>query len=492
MAKKVEVFPQGTPRTRRRAVVLPAAVLPAAVLAACGGQGAEGQPQLPAQNQRVEWWAPATGALKPTFDNLVAAANASGRRLQVEVTPESVGITDASRAKFTAAVAAGAPPDLIFVDRYLVRSFGAVQMIGSLEGYVKGSRTFKAGDFWPYLIKDVTWKEALWGTPFSTDVRAFYWIKAAFADAGLDPEKGPATWDAVEAASDRLLKRGGDGSLTRVGFVPHWGNPPTFYSFFLYLWQSGGEFLTPDENRPAFNSAPGLQALEWMVRQVTKVGGMPALQPLTTGFEAGPGRDVFTVGRLGMQYHTSSAKATYEQNVPDVRFGIGPLAAAPLGRAADELRRGLRPEHPRGGAGARRRLAPERVPGHEGAPADLVAGARRDPGPAGRGHRRGVPGGRSGAQGLRRRAGTGRQVGADHPRHRGRAQRLRQGVHRGHQRREAAARRPQHSSNPGAGGAGPAQAVPLSIRASARHHRGGTETGDRSAGDRSTGGTARA
>jgi ABC-type glycerol-3-phosphate transport system substrate-binding protein len=59
---------------------------------------------------------------------------------------------------------------------------------------------------------------------------------------------------------------------------------------------------------------------------------MRALQPLSTGFEAGPGRDVFTVGRLGMQYHTSNAKTTYEQNVPDVRFGIGPLPLPSGGR----------------------------------------------------------------------------------------------------------------------------------------------------------------
>ena len=189
-----------TTSTRPRAVTrragLAAAALPAAlaVLPACAREATGTEPKLPDQKERVEWWAPASGALKPTFDNLVAAANASDRQLNVEVTPQSIGITEESRAKFTAAVAAGTPPDLIYVDRYLVRSFGALGMINSLEGHVKRSRSFKAGDFWPYLIKDVTWKDGLWGAPFNTDVRVFYWSKSAFAESGLDPEKPPVTW----------------------------------------------------------------------------------------------------------------------------------------------------------------------------------------------------------------------------------------------------------------------------------------------------------
>jgi ABC-type glycerol-3-phosphate transport system substrate-binding protein len=313
---------------------LAAAALPAlpALLAACGPQATAPEPKLPDQKQRVEWWAPASGAIKPTFDSLVAAANASDRQLTVEVTPQSIGITEESRAKFTAAVAAGTPPDLIYVDRYLVRSFGALGMIGALDGYVKRSRSFKTGDFWPYLIKDVTWKEGLWGAPFNTDVRVFYWSRAAFADSGLDPEKPPATWDAVEAASDRTVKRNPDGSLARAGFVPPWGNPPALYAFFLYLWQKGGEFLSADENKPAFQSAAGIDALGWMVKMVAKQGGGQALTPLSTGFESGPGKDVFTVGRLAMQYQTSSAKAIYEENVPDVRFGLGALPLPAGGR----------------------------------------------------------------------------------------------------------------------------------------------------------------
>ncbi|MBI3972003.1 MAG: ABC transporter substrate-binding protein [Chloroflexi bacterium] len=328
MNRSTFVEPTGrSSRITRRTGTGLAAAAPLVLLAACGPQ-ADTKPKLPKEKQRVEWWGPAN----PAVDAVVAAANASDRQLDVQMTPQSVGITDASRAKFTAAVAAGTPPDLVYVDRYLARSFGALKMIGPLDASIKRSKSWKAEDFWPHLIKDVSWKGSIWGTPFTTDVRAFYWNKALFMDAGLDPDRPPATWDAVEAAADRILKRQADGSLERVGFVPTWGNPPTFYAFFLYLWQAGGEFLSADENKPAFNSPEGLRALEWMVKQVTKVGGLKAVQPLTTGFQAGPGRDVFTIGRLGMQYHTSSIKAVYDQNVPDVKIGVGPLPLPSGGR----------------------------------------------------------------------------------------------------------------------------------------------------------------
>jgi ABC-type glycerol-3-phosphate transport system substrate-binding protein len=320
------------PSSTRRTLVRAAAWTPALFLAACGAQESAGPARLPAQKERVEFWVPATGALKTTFDSLIGAANASDRQLDVQVTPQGVGIAEDSRAKFTAAVAAGSPPDLIYVDRYLVRSFGALGMIGSLQDRARRSASFKPADFWPYLIKDVTFKDGVWGAPFNTDVRALFWNKGAFADAGLDPERPPATWDAVEVAADRLLKRDASGGIARAGFVPHWGNPPGLYAFFLYLWQSGGEFLSADENKPAFNDAAGLRALEWMVKQVTRAGGAQVLQPLATGFEAGPGRDVFTTGRLAMQYQVSSSKPIYEENVPDVKFGTGALPLPAGGR----------------------------------------------------------------------------------------------------------------------------------------------------------------
>jgi multiple sugar transport system substrate-binding protein len=309
--------------TSRRQALL--AVLSGASLAACAPPGRDEPAKLPVTKERVEWWVPATGAIKPTVDRLVDMANASGRQLEVAVTPQAVGIAEESRAKFTTAVAAGTPPDLIYLDRYLVRSFGALGMIVPVDGFMKRSQTVKPADLWPYLIKDVTWKDQLWGVPFNTDVRAFYWHKASFADSGLDVNAPPATWEALEAAADRVLRRNADGSLARAGFVPVWGNPPSFYAFFVYLWQAGGEFLTPDENRPAFHGPEGLRALEWMVRQVARVGGMRALAPLTTGFEGGPGRDVLSVGRVGMQLGTSSVKQIYEENVPDVALGVGAL-----------------------------------------------------------------------------------------------------------------------------------------------------------------------
>jgi len=319
--------------TRRRLILLgTAAPGLTALLAACGSPLSSSEPVRPAQKELVEWWAPATGTLKPPIEDLVARANASNRQIDVTVTPQSIGITEESRAKFTAAVAAGTPPDLIYVDRYLVRSFGALQLIGSLDSNFKSSKTVKADEFWPHLIKDVTWRGSIWGTPFTTDVRVLYWHKALFADSGLDPDKPPTTWDGVESMADRLVKRNIDGTLERVGFVPHWGNPPSFYSYFLYLWQAGGEFLSPDESKPAFNSPEGLRALEWMVRQVQKVGGTKALMPLTTGFDSGPGRDVFSVGRLGIQYHTNNTRQVYRQALPDLKFGVGALPLPSGGR----------------------------------------------------------------------------------------------------------------------------------------------------------------
>src|SRR5205823_5743193 len=93
---------EDTMALRRRYVLGGLGPASLALAAACGGSpAADTGAKLPAQKQHVEWWAPATGALKPGIDALVAAANASNRQLDVQVTAESVGIADESRAKFT-------------------------------------------------------------------------------------------------------------------------------------------------------------------------------------------------------------------------------------------------------------------------------------------------------------------------------------------------------------------------------------------------------
>ena len=49
--------------------------------------------------------------------------------------------------------------------------------------------------FYPAFLKNGEINGHTWGVPFQRSTIVLYWNKAAFQDAGLDPERPPATWD---------------------------------------------------------------------------------------------------------------------------------------------------------------------------------------------------------------------------------------------------------------------------------------------------------
>ena len=60
--------------------------------------------------------------------------------------------------------------------------------------------------FFPELWKTVEWEGGIYGVPFNTDTRFFFWNKDHFAEVGLDPEKPPTTWAELEEYALKLDK----------------------------------------------------------------------------------------------------------------------------------------------------------------------------------------------------------------------------------------------------------------------------------------------
>jgi multiple sugar transport system substrate-binding protein len=116
--------------------------------------------------------------------------------------------------------------------------------------------------------------------------------KDVLAAAGIT--KCPESWDEL---TEMAIK------VKAAGYVPtDYTAAQTLtlnHSFYPYLWQAGGEVLTADGKKAAFNSAEGLKALEFIKRMVDS--GWTSPQSLTT-VEAieqsavGKGRQAFING----------------------------------------------------------------------------------------------------------------------------------------------------------------------------------------------------
>ena len=173
----------------------------------------------------------------------------------------------------------------------------------------------KLGDFVDYQAKEVTYGGKTWGLPFRPDTRILYYHKAALKDAGLDPAQPPTTWDELWSQSERITKRGGDGTFARLGFYPALGN----LSFWTAAWTNGAEFVDA-KNVPTLNTRLHLETLEWYVRWAQRYGHEAVTEwnkTLSTGPESNP----FFLEKLAFVVNTNPYGASIKRYAPSLDWG---------------------------------------------------------------------------------------------------------------------------------------------------------------------------
>ena len=111
---------------------------------------------------------------------------------------------------------------------------------GLLPGAEAGGRRLSTSDFWPGAMKSVTWDGKTYGIPTNNETMALIWNAKIFADAGLDPEKPPATWDDVVVYSKTIHDKLG---IAGYGLVAKQNAGNTPFRFMPQLWAYGGGAL---------------------------------------------------------------------------------------------------------------------------------------------------------------------------------------------------------------------------------------------------------
>ena len=171
---------------------------------------------------------------------------------------------DDQRQKTLIAVGAGQGPDIVQVDCIWLGEFANGKILIDLSPYYA---TWKdAQDVPEAFLKSAQFNGKYYGVWLNSDVRFLVWEKAAVKAAGLDPSVGPKTWDELGAAAQKAQQ---PPRLWGYGF-PAASTDHTADRFYPLLWQGGGEILSPDYNKAAFNSAAGVAALQFMTDLMNK------------------------------------------------------------------------------------------------------------------------------------------------------------------------------------------------------------------------------
>jgi multiple sugar transport system substrate-binding protein len=170
-----------------------------------------------------------------TYTALVDAWNSTHTN-QIELT--IIPSTDYV-AKVAAAAAGGSLPDLLDVDLIYMPDFISQGLFQPITDQVN-AYAHKADLSPGHMMVSTDADGQIYGVPFLVDASSLFWNKDLFAKAGLDPEKGPTTWQEVIDDATAIRKLGGDV----YGFYFAGSSPgANAYTYLPQIWAAGGDVI---------------------------------------------------------------------------------------------------------------------------------------------------------------------------------------------------------------------------------------------------------
>ena len=269
---------------------------------------------------------------------------------------QNVGYND-MLDKIRTAAAGGAAPDVAKMPILWGVEFAAR---GDLSEVTLEEFGWTAEQFWPGALKSVTWEDKIYGVPTNNETMAFIWNKQIFADAGLDPENPPATWDDVVAYSNQIKQETGKNGYGIVAKV-NAGNTP--FRFMPVLWAYGASALDEGEDSPTYdttmiNTPEGIAALQVYYDMYVRDRSVPTSALTNTQTE---NQDLFIAGEIAMMIshpkrvrrHAGPRQGGHRRRQgagrPDRRQHGVRLDPGGSGEASGRLRRFQRAHHVRRG-----------------------------------------------------------------------------------------------------------------------------------------------
>jgi ABC-type glycerol-3-phosphate transport system substrate-binding protein len=223
------------------------------------------------------------------------------------------------------AVAAGTPPDVAMIADFSTPQWAELGVMTDLTPYVENAG-LSEDDFWPAAWQLMHYQGKVWQLPFQVDPNfPFFWNKTLFAEAGLDPERGPSTIDEATAYAQQI-NRIENGAATRAGIIP-WQAYGFGNSIYTWGWAFGGAFFDEGKQEVTPEDELVVAALRWMADVALEFGGPDHMAVTPDDFPVHP----FGAGAIGMAPLVSANLRDILRYDPDLQLGAGLLPSQPPG-----------------------------------------------------------------------------------------------------------------------------------------------------------------
>ncbi len=298
----------------RRITALAMGVVAALALAACtGGSGSKPSSTQSGGVVQITLSHGYTDVEAKAVTAQVATWNASHPKIQVKLVFN--GGNDGALQKTLAGLAAGSSPDIAYEFGSSMAALAGRPQVADLSNKVKDS-SFSWADFYQFERDAATSSGKVYGVPALVDNLALVYNKKLFDKAGLAYPTESWTWDDFRTAAKKLT----DASRKQYGwaYVAD-GSEDTTWRWLAMLWQAGGDLVSPDGTKAAFDSPAGLKATQLLHDM--------AVTDKSVYLDQGNGNylNLFNSGKIGMLWTGPWDLSSINS---DVSYGVQILPAA--------------------------------------------------------------------------------------------------------------------------------------------------------------------
>ena len=223
----------------------------------------------------IEFYFPVAvgGPITKTIDGY--AAEFMKQHPSIKVKPVYAGSYVDTLTKAVTATKAGQGPQMalvLAVDAYslvddeLILPFDTLATSTEDKAWLSG--------FYPAFMRNGQIDGHTWGVPFQRSTVVMFYNKAIFKEIGVDPEKGPATWEEHMETAATAVKREGDRT-TRWGVeIP--GSGFTYWLYQAMVAEAGAELANANGTKVNFNDPACVEALQYWLDLTGKAKAHPS------------------------------------------------------------------------------------------------------------------------------------------------------------------------------------------------------------------------
>lgn len=236
--------------SRRRLLAGTAAVAGAAALGPTARRPRRGRAQ--GTVEVTMWGFPLTQDDQPLFAPIQEAFHAEYPDISVRVQIEP---WDGRENKMLAALAAGNPPDAVYLNPDFYAKFVEAESLVSFTPYLEADAM---ADFNPGPVSAVTHNGEVFGLPILTSVFTQMYNRTLTEAAGITEE--PDTWDTFRAAVEQVH----DPEAGIWGAFYHASRVSPVTAFVPFLRMAGGDMYNEAGTEVTFNGVEGEEALDYL------------------------------------------------------------------------------------------------------------------------------------------------------------------------------------------------------------------------------------